>query len=423
MMSPGGRFFLVTGAGLVVFTPGDAPIAQKVAFLVLLLSSGVISLLRLKNVEIKPSRPVLVTAAGLAASLLVAAVDSWAQDPVKTLQNALPFALALFLLPIALDTAQSTSRRTLELGILVVGLIATASFTIHWLNLRGISAFAIADLLASSFLMPAFIFQWGLVTASESAYSPGRRLFGVVISLGVPVALLTTGTRSTIVYAFGVIGFLIWGVTNRRVIRAAASVAIASAVALPLLAFVVSFAVRDSTFLTKRLEMTLQSGVGRDASWQQRQLATQTARSLLEGHWWYGRGLSAPNPLKAFDTPLLPFYRIGVFGTIFFVLFLVVTLRWAFKIASNDVTGNVARGTIVGWTFIVVAQAVLLTPPIDDTLFPFAFIFGVVLAVNSRYLSNASPPGDTAESDSAVAVRSNQIARSPRRPERIRLPA
>lgn len=388
MFSPIGRLFVVVGTAMVVFTPGFAPMAQKIAFITILLVSSAIATVRLRTLPIRPSGTVVAAAIAFIATLIIGAINGNIGDPQATLQNGLPYAITLLILPIAVDAGQGTSRRTVETGIVLVGVLATLSFTLYWLTRRAVSSLDVSHLLAASMLMPAFVFQWGLVTASEGSHAQSRRVVAITMGFFAPIALLVSGTRSSFVFAFGVLGFLIWGLTKRRIFRAATSVAVAFALALPAMLFLGSYLLTDTSFIFKRLSV-LSTGVDGDQSWIERQIATQTTQALLDGNWLFGLGLSTPNPLINYDTPLSPVMRIGLVGVFFFVVYLVAVVIWSVRVAAPDPAGESASGIFIGWSMIV-AGFWLLIPPVEDTLFPFAFGLAVLLAVNSRYCSDSS---------------------------------
>jgi len=385
LFSPGGRLFLVTGAALVVFTPGQAELGTKVAFIALVFISSAVSTLRLRNTDVRISGGVRSAAACYAVALVIAAFVGWTDDIQGTLQNGLPYLLLLLVLPIAIDAGLGSSWRFLETGLIAVGLLATLSFAFFWLDRRGISAIGINQLLAYSLLMPALLFQWGLVTAGATSRGGAVRLLALAVSFFVPIAFLITGARTSLVFSAGLVSVTIMGLSKRRMLRTVTGVIAAIAVVIPLLALLAPILLNRPDFVTSRLaslEKVFSYGAAADSSLQQRQLATQAVLGQLDGHWFFGSGLSTPNLLLNFDTPLSPVMRVGLIGACFLVLYVVMALRWAMNMAPRDAKGDYVRGIVIGWFLIVIAYGVLI-PPVDDPLFAFAFAIGIALALNA----------------------------------------
>ena len=416
LSSPGGRFLLVMLAGLVVFTPGQATLGPKTLFVTLLLSSAVVSVLRLRSAAVKPSSALLAATGLFGAMLIAIALAGWAVDPKLTLQNGLPYILLLLVLPIAIDAGQGESRRFLETCMLVVGLVSALSFTVHWLDRRGVSTLAYESLLATSFLFPALVFQWGLVMAGEKDRGWRVRAVATAVSVLIPFAFLVTGTRSSLVLGFGFAGFAIWKIMKGQFFSTLARGSIAVGIALPILGWVGSKLVSNPEFLERRFEalkLAVTYGAAGDQSIEMRQAANQVVSIALDGNWFFGLGLSTPDLLdRAFDTPLVAIMRIGIVGALLLAVYLVVALRWAMTIAPQNATGDSIRAIIGGWFLVVLAVGLLLGGATDDRLFAFAFAAVIALAVNARSYSDQSASLGGDSSNNCGTVRSGQVGRS-----------
>ena len=392
LFSPGGRFFLVTAAGLVVFTPGHADLTTKVAFVALVLASTVTSLLRLRNEQIGADRSLVAAAAAYGASLMVAALVGWTDDIPATLQEGLPYLLPLLLLPVAIDAGRGTSRELLETGMLAVGLISALSFMVFWLDRRHISTLALNQVFAASFLMPALVFQWGIVTAVTASRTWVVRVPAMAAAVFIAVAFLITGTRTSIILVAGLLALVIWRSTKGRFLRVLMGLTAVGAIFLPLLNLFASVLLTRPDFVSSRIASLLKVltyGSAADASWQARQLSTQAAQIALEGHWLFGTGLSTPDPLLlSFDTPLSTVMRLGLVGTASAIIFIVVALRYSIRGGNRSEQNKPAQGVIMGWLLIVVVLSTLLSP-FDDSLFAFAFATAVALGINSQELDGA----------------------------------
>ncbi len=381
--SPLGRLFVVTCAGLVVFTPGYAPAALKITFVVLLLLASAVSLKRIQNLTLRPDRLLVLSAVFFALTLLLSLMAGGLGDPQRTLQNGLPYALTLLIVPIAVDAGANSSWRRLEFGILAVGFVATISFVTYWLDKRGIASVNTGEILAASFLMPALIFQWGLVVAGDGRRRSAIRWVGLTSAFLIPTAFFVTGLRSAAALSFGVVGLLLWGLTRARFVRTLASMVVAIAAAVPILSLAASGLLADTGWLWRRFESLgdqFAYGFAGDGSWLLREEARFAALSVLESRWLFGAGLSTPNPIEPFDTPLGPVMRLGLIGVIAFFFYIYSALHWSMKIVGRDSRGDCVRGVIIGWSLITLAYGILI-PPVDDTLFGFAFGFVIALAV------------------------------------------
>ncbi len=388
MFSAGGRLLLVMAAGLFVFTPGDAAFAPKLVFLALLFGSSAISLLRLRGAGIRPSAAVAASAACYLVTLLIAAIEGWSASPQATMQNGLPYVMVLLVPPIAIDAGMNSSRRLLESGMLAVGITGALSFTVHWLARRGVSSLDINGLFATSLLMPALVFQWGLMVTTDKSRALITRFSAAGLSLLIPFALLVTGTRSALILGVGFAVFLIWRLLRKRILVTIGAAVATVAIAVPLLGWLASKLLKQTDFLSRRLE-ALQNAVVYgsygDESLAGRNYSSDVVRSVVEGQWLFGLGLSTPDPIAAFDTPLSTVMRIGVAGNFFLLVYLTSALWWAMKSASSNPAGDSIRAMTIGWFLTVLAHGALLSPPTDDRLFAFAFANAIALALNTRY--------------------------------------
>jgi hypothetical protein len=406
LLSPGGRLILVMSAGLLVFTPGRASFTPKFIFLALLLFSSALAITRIRHTGLRPTSWLIASMVGLVSTLFVAALNGWAAEPQATLQNGLPYLLVLLVLPLAVDAGLGSSRRLLETGLLVVGMLGALSFTTHWLARRGVSTLDADGLLATSLLMPALVFQWGLVSAGEKDRSWALRILAISVSLVVPFALLVTGTRSALVLAVGFASFLFWTLTKKKAMRTLIVAVVAVGTSIPLLGWLASELLIQTDFLSRRiaaLQQALLYGSFGDESFAARRYSTEIVLSMVERDWLFGLGLSTPEPIMTFDTPLSTVMRIGIAGSFFLVMYLVAALHWAMTTIPKNARGDAIRAMIIGWLLVVLTYGALLNPPTDDRLFAFAFAIAIALAINARH-------GDAqATSQTRVASRSGVV--------------
>lgn len=388
--SPGGRLLLNLAAALVVFSPGYAPISVKLVFLGILGLTTAVSVIRLRHVDIQLGGGLKAAYFGYASALLLSVVVGSYGGVEATLQNILPYLLLLLILPIAIDAGAGSDWRLLESGLVITGLVSAVSFSVQWLSRRHISSLDADQLLAASMLMPAVVFQWGLVMSGEHSRAPWVRVVATFVSIAIPVAFLVTGTRTSVVFLLGLAFYFYWVAANqkRRALRSGMIGLLGVACSLPALGWIASLVMQDPEFLSKRIasiQGILSHGSASDASLRAREMATDTALAVLDGHWLFGLGMSTPKPywVYAFDTPLLTVMRLGVIGTLLLVIYVSMILRWVVRVSPEDATGTCIRGIAMGWAMIVVGFGIFISP-VDDPLFVFALGGIVALAVCAR---------------------------------------
>ena len=135
----------------------------------------------------------LVVSAIVGGSLPVAlangtAVNSWLRD-------AAPYLLLAAAPWLAIDLGSSVSPRVATLAITIVGLLATLSFTITWLQRRGF-----VDLPVDRLVFPSFVLAMTLFALAVARSISGRsdRYAWAAVSGVVIAMLLETGTRTTL---------------------------------------------------------------------------------------------------------------------------------------------------------------------------------------------------------------------------------
>ena len=411
--SAAGRFALAVIAALVVYTPGYAPDLAKFAFVGFVCLATVAALFRLQKLDLALGSGLKVSAALYAGGLAFAGLTGWTDDLTSTLQQGLPYALLLLMLPVAIDAGLGTSPRVIEAGIVLAGLVSAASFTVFWLDNRNVSALSANALLAASVLMPALLFQWGLLTATDRLRSRAVRFIAVACSFSIPIAFFLTGTRTALVLGLGFAAFLIWSLSKRNIFGTVLVSGLSLILALPALAWLAAFFLSDATFIERRigtLQQLFSAGANSDRSWQARQLAFDAARTVLQGHWITGLGLSAPKPLwlESFDTSLSIVMRLGVVGTLFLITYVVSTLRWAIRIAPTGEAGDSLRGIVIGWSLTFGGYAIVVSP-VQDPLFAFTFSAIIALAVSTRQAVSQQSYSRTVVVDTPVSRGGRQV--------------
>lgn len=179
----------------------DAPKVVFFAIAVLALAGSVLGVWRSReSALVEAARPWLITSGIIAAivgfSLPVALSNG---TPVGTwVRDAASYALIAAAPWLAVDLGASVSSRVATYAMVVAGSLATASFTIHWLQRR-----QIVDLPIDRLVLPSFALVTGFFAfAMARAIWGGRDRYAWAISSAVVIGLLlATGTRTAVALA------------------------------------------------------------------------------------------------------------------------------------------------------------------------------------------------------------------------------
>jgi O-antigen ligase len=235
--------------------------------------------------------PLLRASAAMSALILISffVAKDHAVVRVDWLRDVAPYVLFAVAPFFALDAQRAYSRRALVRLLVVGGLIATASFSTHWLEQRNIAKLPFSQFALSSFFFPAALFAYAAAACLHERRSRTRWL---ALAALVFALLVVTGTRSTLILA---VAPLAAAIAARRKLggRIARLLLLAPAAILMIGLATVSVvqATHASTeLITKRITILKNTGTSYDASYRDRQAQTHAASEVFHEHPVFGSG-------------------------------------------------------------------------------------------------------------------------------------
>jgi O-antigen ligase len=171
----------------------------------------------------------------------------------------------------------------------LAGLVATASFSTHWLEQRGIARLPFSRFALSSFLFPAALFAYA---AAAALHEKRQRTRWLALGALVFALLVVTGTRSTLILAAAPLAAAI---AARRHLSVRVFRLILLAPALILVIAVAAVSVVQATnasthIISKRISILKSSGTSSDGSYLDRQAQTHAASEVFHAHSIFGAG-------------------------------------------------------------------------------------------------------------------------------------
>ncbi len=331
------RLITITFGGLIVLQGTAGLTAPKLAYFGYIVVTWIVALHRLSTranraVYLRPFRSLVPASLSVLAVVLVsgpiAALNGatfldWARD-------ALPFTLIALLPVIGLDCAHDTPETRIRNIMAIVGLVAAIGFAVDWLERRGVSALGVGKLTLSSIALLGAVF---VLSVTYAGLGP-RRARWFALAVLILIAVLLTGTRSSVILIAGLAGVLGSEGQHRVPLPKLTSVAlpltIVVVLALPILSGLI---ISDPDFLESRLQQAidfLEGGREEDQSFRARATEYGLASEQIDAHPWFGVGpghLYAVDPGSppqfTLDTPLTVVAKFGVVGSTIIVAFLV----------------------------------------------------------------------------------------------------
>jgi len=235
--------------------------------------------------------PLLRASVAMSALILVSyfVAKDHAVARVDWLRDVAPYLLFAMAPFFALDAQRAFSRRALVRLLAIAGLVATASFSTHWLEYRHIANLPFSQFALSSFFFPAALFAYATAAALHERQHRTRWL---ALAALVFALLVVTGTRSTLLLA---VAPVVAAIAARRNLgaRFARLVLLAPAgiLVIAVLAVSVVHATHASTeLITKRVAILKHTGTSSDASYLDRQAQTHAASEAFHAHPFSGSG-------------------------------------------------------------------------------------------------------------------------------------
>lgn len=376
------RFLVVVVGGLIVLGSSSDLSANKIVYAGLLVLCAVISCVRL--VANPPAyahhfRPLLWVGLAFLSILFLSYLASPAGSDLGTFGRQAIFYLLIVLGPlIGLDAGRDLPPRLTYPLVGVLGVIAAIGFAFDWLDRRGVTALSSGRFILSSLMLPSFAFALALVMVFHAEKRLARILWLVPV-VGIPIAMLVTGTRTNLIVFAAV--FAVLGLQQRmRVppLKMLGLVVIGGFLGGLVFPIVASVAIAEPDFLQNRLRaaLTVLNGEGgADQSYAIRQSAYTVATDLIDRSPVFGMGLGYQIPVTL-DTPLLTVVRLGWLGTGAVAAFLVA-MCWSIRKATRDIGPSPA---ITAWWGLVLVMLcnIPFGTPLEDRGFGFTLLLATV---------------------------------------------
>jgi O-antigen ligase len=286
--------FLVFGGLLTLQSSGGLG-SVKLLYLAGILVSFTGALFRFsqsRDVSLRAfAAPLLRVSVAMSALIAISFLVAKGQGVLRVdwIRDVAPYVLFATAPIFALDAQWAFRRRGLIRLLVVAGLVATASFSTHWLQQRHIAHLPFSQFALSSFFFPAALFAYAIAAALHARRRRIRWLFlaGLVFAL-----LVVTGTRSTlllalapVVVAFGARRYLSARFVRLVLLAPAAALVIAVAVFS-----VVQVTHASTSAISKRITILKDTGTSSDASYRDRQAQARAARDVFSAHPVFGTG-------------------------------------------------------------------------------------------------------------------------------------
>jgi len=414
------RFLFVVVGGLVVLGSSSDLSANKIVYAGLLILCAAVSIGRL--ILSPPSyahhfKPLIWFGLALLAILALSYLASPAGADLGTFGRQAIFYLLIVLGPvIGLDAGRDIPPRLTYPLVGVLGLVAAVGFAFDWLERRGVTALSSGRFILSSLLLPAFAFSLALVMVFHAEKRLARVLWLVPV-VGIPIAMLVTGTRTNLI-VFAAI-FAVLGARRRMRVPAPKMLAlvliggILGGLIFPLVA---SVAIADPDFIQKRIQasLTVLNGDGvADQSYAIRQNAYVVATDLIDSSPVFGMGLGYTIPITL-DTPLLTVVRLGWLGTAAVAAF-IGAMGWSIWKATRAIGPSPA--TTAWWGLLLVLLFnIPFGTPLEDRGFGFTLLLATVAIASGLHAKMQERP-QTASTPTPLRTAS----RVPRAAGRVRV--
>jgi O-antigen ligase len=302
----------------------------------------------------------------------------------------------------ALDAHRAFRRRGLTRLLVVAGLVATASFSTHWLEQRHIAHLPFSQFALSSFFFPAALFAY----ASASAlHARPRRIRWLMVAALVFSLLVVTGTRSTLILVVAplVVAFAARRHLSVRFIRLVLIAPAAILVIAVAVFSVVQVTHASTSMITKRITILKESGTSSDASYKDRQAQTRAARDVFTAHPFLGAGpgtyfswkVTNGEQHSAFivDSPLSFAGKFGL-GGLAVVLFLLLEYGSFMKAAFRFDHPRPETLALAAFAALAVFDS-FLTNPLEDKGFTLGLVLLLALVFRtSRSRREAEAPAN-----------------------------
>lgn len=409
--------FVVVGGLLVLGSSGDLS-ANKIVYAGLLVLCAAISVGRL--IASPPSyahhfRSLIWVGLALLGIVSLSFLASPAGSDLGTFGRQAIFYLLIVLGPvIGLDAGRDIPPRITYPLVGVLGLVAAIGFAFDWLERRGVTALSTGRFILSSLMLPSFAFALALVMVFHAQKRLARILWLVPV-VGIPIAMLVTGTRTNLIVFAAV--FAVLGLQRSMRVppgKMLGLLVIGGVVGGLLFPLVASVAIADPDFLQSRIRasLTVLSGEGgADQSYAIRQNAYVVATDLIDSSPVFGMGLGYTIPITL-DTPLLTVVRLGWLGTGAVAAF-IAAMAWSIWKATRAIGPSPA--TTAWWGLLLVMLCnIPFGTPLEDRGFGFTLLLATVAIASGLHAKTQQGPqsalsGAPSSTASPVAGAEDQV--------------
>jgi O-antigen ligase len=348
--------------------------------------------------------PLLRVSVAMSALVAISLLVAQAHGVLRSdwLRDVAPYVLFAVAPMLALDANWAFRRRGLIRLLVVAGLVATASFSSHWLELRNIARLPFSQFALSSFFLPAALFAFA---AASALHTRKRRIRWLLLAALVFSLLVVTGNRSTLILAAAPV---VAAVAARRYLSARFIRLVLVAPAALLVIAVVVFSVvkvthASTSTISKRITVLKHTGTASDGSYNDRQAQTRAARDVFYAHPFFGSGpgtyfswrVTYGGQRSAFiiDSPVDFPAKFGLLG-LAVVLFLVLEYGSFMKTAFRFNHPRPETLALAAFAALAVLDS-LLTNPLEDKGCTLALVLLLALVFRtSRSQGKAEVPAN-----------------------------
>jgi hypothetical protein len=376
------RLLWFVGGGLVVFQQSDSVGAPKLAYLAGTIVVTAVSSYRLARSTagwLSTFKPLMAIEGIYLLVMMMSYIQAHSNGTPATgwVRDAFPYILLGLAPVIALDVAHDLTQEAIARLSAIIGLLAAIGFAADWLDRRGVSSLPFGKFLLGSGCLAALGMSTALAFVA-SARHPAR--WGI-IAASIPAIMLTTGTRSIVVFAAAILGIV--GRPRDGRIGVGKTLALSGAIGAFIYFLVprlVGYVVKDPGWFDRRIQAAttvLTGGGAADASYAERGASYALAQDAWHAHPWLGTGPGYAYPDGAFtlDTPLITVAKLGVIG----VLALLALLgSYVLCCRRSGCLYGVETAHTAGRAFLLVMVAFLpFGTPAEDKGFAFAVCLAV----------------------------------------------
>jgi O-antigen ligase len=403
--------------GMVILQSSSELDAPKILYLAVAAACVLGSLLavahRRSSSDVEVMLPLLIAsiALGLLVFLSFPVALASGTPPARWLRDAASYLLVATVPFVALDAYWSASRRSLLALLVVAGALATAAYTIAWMDLRHIAEAPIDRLALPSGQLTSALFA--ALIALALAGERHRWLWTLAVGLDLALFVLVGGRGRLPLLALPVaLAAVAWPVGARRLAGSLAGQAASAIVAFAVLYWIIAPGAFSTLLpglfnglpagpaatpnpLDNRIGSVseLIMDIGADASFQERLAQTRAAWDVFAANPIVGGGpgretswidtLGVTVRSYNLDTPVSVLAKFGLVGAVIVLAWMSVLLRFALSLIRRARTSWVTLA-LTGYALLIL-YAWLFVSPLEDKGFGFALITLLALGLTADH--------------------------------------